>query len=99
MQGKQSSMSKSDKRKAIHGKAGFAAIWVLFVVSACGIGLDTSARMERCQKAYDSGEYRVAAVDAKVILRDDPDNIEARLLLGRSAMHIGDARSAAIATA
>jgi putative PEP-CTERM system TPR-repeat lipoprotein len=63
-------------------------------ISACGLALDSQAKLERGQKAYDEQEYRAAVIDAKAVLLDEPDNVEARLLLGRASVSIGDGASA-----
>jgi len=75
-------------------KAWFAALSTLLVLPACGLGMDNADRLERGQQAYESADYRAAIIDAKNILINDPDNVDARLLLGRSSLRIGDPRSA-----
>jgi Tfp pilus assembly protein PilF len=69
-------------------------VLTLLLVSACGIGLDAEARLERAETALTDGEYRAAIIDAKNILRDEPDNLAARLVLGRASVEIGDGASA-----
>lgn len=63
-------------------------------VSACGLGMDEQALLERGQNAFTEGEYRTAIIDAKNILRDEPNNTAARLLLGRASVEVGDGISA-----
>jgi putative PEP-CTERM system TPR-repeat lipoprotein len=83
-----------------HFSAGRASRPVLFLVltllfaSACGLGLDTQARLERAETALADREYRAAIIDAKNILQDEPDNLAARLVLGRASVEIGDGASA-----
>ena len=69
-------------------------VLVALLVSACGLGMDTQARLDRGQKALTDGEYRAAVIDAKNILLEEPNNTDARLLLGRASVEIGDGISA-----
>ena len=87
-------MSNATQNKAKYGKAGSIALSALLFVSACGLGMDTDARLERAQQAYNSGEYRAAIIDAKNILQKEPENASARLLLGRASVRVGDPRAA-----
>ena len=81
-----------------HHSVGRACWPILFMtvlfVSACGFGLDTEARLERAETALAGGDYRAAIIDAKNILQDEPDNVSARLVLGRASIRIGDGASA-----
>jgi len=65
-----------------------------FLASACGLGMDAQDRIDRGQLAYERGEYRAAIVDAKNVLREEPGNLAARLLLGRASVEFGDGVSA-----
>ena len=69
------------------------ALAALFL-SGCGLGLDTQARIERAETALANGEYRAAIIDAKNVLLDEPENVTARVLLGRASLAVGDAASA-----
>jgi len=66
----------------------------VLTVSACGLALDSQAKLERAQKAYEEGEYRAAIIDAKTVLIDEPGNADARILLARASIAIGDGVSA-----
>ena len=87
-------MNNASHHQSRFRKTVCAAVWTLFFISACGIALNTEARLARGQQAYDSGDYRAAIIDAKNILQTEPDHIGARLLLGRSSIGVGDIRSA-----
>ena len=63
---------------------------VALSIAACGIGMDAQARVERGQQAIDEGRYQAAIIDARNVLQDDPDNIAARILLGRALIEIAD---------
>ncbi len=69
-------------------------VLVALFMSACGLGMDTPARLDRGQEALAEGEYRAAVIDAKNILLEEPNNMNARLLLGRASVGIGDGVSA-----
>ena len=64
------------------------------LIAGCGLGMDTQSRLERAQTALDEGEYRAAIIDSKNVLLDEPDNVMARVLLGRASLAVGDAASA-----
>jgi len=65
-------------------------ILMALFVAACGIGMDAQARVERGQQAFDEGNYQAAIIDARNVLQDEPDNISARILLGRALIEIAD---------
>ncbi|MDZ7644746.1 MAG: hypothetical protein U5K76_11270 [Woeseiaceae bacterium] len=70
----------------------FTGLFALLLLVACG--LSAEERLARGQTAYTDGEFRAAAIDARSVLQAEPDNAEARLLLGRAALEIGDLGSA-----
>ena len=51
-------------------------------------------RLNRAAEAMDNGEYRAAALDAREVLQKNPDNVTARLLLGKAAVALDDGASA-----
>jgi len=72
------------------GRSALLLCLSVLVVAACGLGMDTQARLDRGHQAFSEGEYRAAVIDAKNILLEEPDNVAARLLLGRASVEIGD---------
>ncbi|MEX2615434.1 MAG: XrtA/PEP-CTERM system TPR-repeat protein PrsT [Alphaproteobacteria bacterium] len=50
--------------------------------------------LARVEQSIESGDLRAGSIDLKTILQKDPDNVEARLMLGRIYLDIGDAESA-----
>ncbi|MEM7804278.1 MAG: XrtA/PEP-CTERM system TPR-repeat protein PrsT [Pseudomonadota bacterium] len=64
------------------------------VIAVAGCGVDDAGRMERANAAFDAGDFRAAAIDARAVLQKDSSNLEARLLLARSALNVGDGASA-----
>lgn len=63
-------------------------------VSACGFSVDNEERLARAEQALAAREYRAAVIDAKYVLREEPHNVTARLLLGRASIALGDAPAA-----
>jgi len=71
-------------------------ILLALVIAGCGLGMTSEERLNRGEEAFRAGEYRAAIIDAKNILREDPQNVAARVLLGRASLETGDALSAEI---
>jgi predicted Zn-dependent protease len=65
------------------------------LMSACGLALDEQARYDRAKQAFDAGDFAAAQVDLKVLLQENPRNVDARLLLGDALMRAGDLTGAA----
>ncbi|HZW59193.1 MAG TPA: tetratricopeptide repeat protein, partial [Woeseiaceae bacterium] len=64
------------------------------LVGACGLGMSTEDRLQRAEQSLQSGENRAAIIDAKNVLVDEPENVRARLLLGKAALADGDGATA-----
>lgn len=71
-----------------------AVLSLITVLSACDLALDSTAKLERARSAHESGDHRAAMIDAKSVLQSDPGNADARLLLGRALVPMGDGVSA-----
>ena len=67
---------------------------VFGLMSGCGLAMDNEDRLERAQDAYEDGDFQAAAIDVKNVLQDEPDNAEARVLLGRASLRANDPESA-----
>ena len=78
-------MSKSNPAKRSLGRSVFSVGLSALFIASCGLGMDTQDRLHRGQQAFSDGEYGAAVIDAKNVLLDEPDNLTARLLLGRAA--------------
>ena len=87
-------MTLTRRHAAFTRSTRLAVLVTLFGLTACGIGVDDEDRLARGQQAYDSGDYRAAIVEAKNVLKSDANNLDARLLLGRASLLLGDGRSA-----
>ena len=66
----------------------FLLFAVLAAAAGCGITVDDATRIERAQAAVEDGDVRTAAIELRNVLRSDPSNIRARMLLGRVALVI-----------
>ena len=64
------------------------------LLSSCGLAMSDEDRLDRAEEALAAEEYRAAIIDAKDVLRGDPENIRGRLLLGRASAAIGDGAAA-----
>ena len=76
----------------------YSLIYLLMMIyvalSGCGLAMSDEDRLNRAEGAIEQGDYRTAIIDAKDVLRNDPDNIRGRLLLGRASLQIGDSAAA-----
>src|SRR3546814_20865342 len=64
---------------------------------ACAWGrarLHAASFLERAQQLFEEGDLPAAGVELKNALQRDPNDAEARFLLGRIHLKLGDARSA-----
>jgi Tfp pilus assembly protein PilF len=68
----------------------FAAL----LLAACGLAMSNEDRLDRAEEALVDGDYRAAIIDTKDVLRKEPDNIRARILLGRASIKSNDVVSA-----
>ncbi|NNF66699.1 MAG: tetratricopeptide repeat protein, partial [Gammaproteobacteria bacterium] len=64
------------------------------LVTACELSVDESVRLQRAEQAFASNELRVAGIELKNVLRADPSNVTARVLLGRVSLAAGDPATA-----
>ena len=64
---------------------------LLSAASACGLALDNDELLARAVQAETKGDLRAAVIDLRTVLQDEPDNVQARLMLGRIALKSGDA--------
>ncbi|MEO0344821.1 MAG: XrtA/PEP-CTERM system TPR-repeat protein PrsT [Pseudomonadota bacterium] len=65
------------------------ALLLVGCVAACG-GPTPEEQLADAQRAYAEGDLRTASIAVRSLLQETPDNAEARLLLGRIALDIGD---------
>jgi putative PEP-CTERM system TPR-repeat lipoprotein len=66
--------------------------WIF--LTGCGILTDNEDRLNRAEEAIADGEFRAAIIDAKDVLRSEPDNVRGRLLLARASVETGDGATA-----
>ncbi len=70
------------------------SILLVLLVTGCGLAMNDEDRLDRAEQAIADNDYRAAIIDAKDVLRKDPDNIRGRILLGRASIQVSDALSA-----
>jgi putative PEP-CTERM system TPR-repeat lipoprotein len=63
---------------------------VCFACVACEFSLDDRELLERATASFRATEYRAAAVDLRNLLRRQPNDAEARLLLSKALSALGD---------
>ena len=68
--------------------------FAVLLLTACGLAMSDEDRLDRGEEALASGDFRAAIIDAKDVLRDEPENARGRVLLGRASVAIGDGASA-----
>ena len=56
--------------------------------------LDAGKLMARAQEQFEAREFQTAAIDLKAVISEEPDNRQARLLLGRLYLESGNAKGA-----
>lgn len=69
----------------------FFMVWALF---ACSAGFTDTQYVEKAQDYLDKGDLQAASIEAKNALQQNPKNAQARWLLGRLHLDIGDAAAA-----
>lgn len=67
----------------------YAVLVAAFAIAACTPN-DPESRLERARAEYAGGTYRVAIIELRNVLQEQPDNSEALMLLGRTSYAIGD---------
>ena len=70
------------------------SIFFLPLLSGCGLLMDNEERLDRAEDAFERGDFRAAIIDSKNVLRDEPDNLRGRIVLGRASVEISDGASA-----
>ena len=65
-----------------------------FVLTACDLFVSAEARVDRAEAHIADGDYRAAMIELKNALQDQPDNVDARLMLSRVSLQLGDLEAA-----
>jgi len=69
----------------------------LILLTGCGdVGLDEAGYLNRAKEQYQKADYRAAVIDLKNTLQANPDNAEARYLLGKIYLETGQGVAAEI---
>ena len=56
----------------------------------CGLSMSSEDRLDRAAEALENGDYRAAIIDAKDVLREQPNNVRGRLLLAQASIAVND---------
>jgi putative PEP-CTERM system TPR-repeat lipoprotein len=72
----------------------FLIVFVAVFLTSCGLVTNDEERLNRAQTALEEGEFRAVIIDARDVLLRDPDNVRARLLLGRVSLAVNDGATA-----
>ncbi len=71
-----------------------AVIALTSVLLGCGLATSDEDRLARAAEQMESGEYRAAMIQLKNVLGGNADNVEARLMLAKVSLGLGDVLSA-----
>ncbi len=73
---------------------GIAVFACAFVLAACGGSFTDEQYVEKAQNYMDQGDMKSASIELKNALRENPDNMQARWLLGKLHLELGNAPAA-----
>ncbi|MEQ8206018.1 MAG: tetratricopeptide repeat protein, partial [Woeseia sp.] len=73
-------------------------MFLIFLLSGCGEGKTADDLIARAHRALEERQFDTALIELKNALQKDPTNAEARFLLGKSHLELGDAAAARVAT-
>lgn len=65
-------------------------LFIAALISGCGTSLTDKELLDSSKDHLDKGELRAAAIQLKSVLQQSPDNMEARWLLGKIHMELGN---------
>ena len=80
-------------KQCLSPRATLVIVALLALSSAC-TPPGPEERLARAEAANAQGDARTAMIELRNLLRDDPENAQARLLLGRTALAMGDPATA-----
>lgn len=72
----------------------FTLLVIVGMLFACGIGMAESQYVSKAQKYIEAGELKAGLIELKNALQENPDNTQARLLLGKLYLDTGNLPSA-----
>lgn len=67
---------------------------ILGVLAACGPASDPASRIERARQHQANAEYHTSMIELKNALQQEPENVEARIMLGEVSLAMGQAEAA-----
>ena len=66
----------------------------LATLTACGLADDPASRIERAAEYQANGDYRASMIELKNALQEEPDNVDARIMLGEVSLELGEPEAA-----
>ena len=69
-------------------------VLVLISLTACDLFVSAEARVDRAAEHVAMGDYRAAMIELKNALQEEPENVDARLMLSRVSLQLGDLEAA-----
>jgi len=69
-------------------------IVALATLTACGLADDPASRIERAAEYQANGDYRASMIELKNALLEEPDNVDARIMLGEVSLELGEPAAA-----
>ncbi len=66
----------------------------LVALAGCDLLMSSEARLERAQKEMSQGNFNAAAIDLRNVLKKQPANTQARMMLVNLLLKLGDAQTA-----
>ncbi|MCU0842051.1 MAG: PEP-CTERM system TPR-repeat protein PrsT [Thiobacillaceae bacterium] len=67
-----------------HRSFSLSTLAMLALLTLAGCGKSPESRLEDAKAAYQAADYKTATIELKNVLEEAPENMEARLLIGRS---------------
>jgi putative PEP-CTERM system TPR-repeat lipoprotein len=88
--------SDAGRRRSHAGRLGgsVALAALLLVAGGCDAFTSPDSRVERARERLSSGEYAPAMRELKLALESSPEHVEARLLLAKLSLQLGDGETA-----
>ncbi len=84
------SVKHPDKRRLFS----VTVVLIALLLSGCNLFVSTEERIQQAIEYREKGDLNAAAIEFRNVLKKEPDNAQARWLLGKTYLDMGDALSA-----